>query len=85
MLRLLALNIISLFGRVYGDGLALRVIKAVHRLDVHYHGQAKRHDEHQDEGDKDARPDRGRHEANTIIRGPKFCVLIRRFLERLNL
>jgi len=53
-------------GGVDGDGLALRIVEAVHRVDVHHPADADEHDDQQEGDHEQTHQDAGRHEAHAV-------------------
>jgi len=53
-------------GGVDGDGLALGIVEAVHRVDVHHPADADEHDDQQQGDHEQTHQDAGRHEAHAV-------------------
>jgi len=62
----------GLVGDIDGDGFALGVVEALHRVDAGDHVDAIDEDGDEEQRDNDARPDRDGEEADTVILSPKL-------------
>lgn len=69
-------------GGVDRDGLALGIVKAVHRVDVHHPADTDEHDDQQQSDDQKTHKNSGRHESNTVPRVAKGEFLLVGTVER---
>lgn len=71
-----------LSGGVDRDGLALGIVKAVHRVNVHHPADTDEHDDQQQSDDQKTHKNSRRYESNTVPRVAKGEVILVRTIER---